>query len=268
MLSIDGTHIENDLGLHLLQGSNEPILPDTQDNTVTIPGRHGAYSFDSYLAPRRFFQEVLIPTQSTIEDVQEIVRSISPLILDYEGKPKEVELRWDYEPDKYYIAKFSGYISINRIHHAGIFYLPFTAYDPHAHSIVTSDEITWGNEELTFQSHYLLGHEGSDGKKHITSPTTLTFEVVGQAIKPIIEISGSADDLTLSVNNQSFTLNDFNNVDWVIDGNKYLVTKNNANAFSEMEGDFLMLNRGQNELTVTGSNLDVEIHVKFRDKYL
>lgn len=238
MLSIDGVHIENDLGLHLLQGSNEPILPDTRDKTVTIPGRHGAISFDSYLAPRRFFQEILIPTQSTIEDVQEIVRSISPLILDEYGKPKEVELRWDYEPDKYYIAKFSGYIAINRIHHAGMFPIPFTAYDPYAYSVVYADELTWGNEELTFQSHYLLGHEGSDGLVEVTNPTNLTLEVDGYAVKPTIEIDGSADGLTLSVNGQSFTLDNFSDSEWEIDCDKYLVIKDDQNAFAQMQGEF------------------------------
>ncbi|MEN2765839.1 phage tail domain-containing protein [Ornithinibacillus xuwenensis] len=267
MLSIDGVHIEKDLGLHLLESSNEPILPSTRDNVVSIPGKHGAYAFKAYMSEKTFFQEVLIPTQATLFDVQNIIRKITPLILDQYGNPKEVELKWDYDPDKYYRGVFSGYVSIDRIHRAGKFYLPFTAYDPYAYSVVYADEVTWGSEVLTFESSYELGHTGTDGITKIIAPTTLNAFLDGYAVKPIFEISGSADNLTVTNGEQSFSLPSFNG-DWVIDCERYTVTKNGTNVFSEVSLREFWLNKGSNFIVIGGFNLDIKIRMKFRDRYL
>lgn len=167
----------------------------------------------------------MIPTQATLNDVQAIVRNVSTLLLDQYGKPKTVKLVFDYEPDRYYMARFSGFISINRIAKAGLFPIPFKAYDPWAHSTVLADDVNWGSKVINFESSYTMEHTGSDGKKTITGPTTFNIYADGYAVKPIIEISGSATSLTVTNNGQSFTLPAFTNATWVIDCEKYTVLK-------------------------------------------
>ena len=229
---------------------------------------HGAHNFGSFIEPRQLTASIGIPNQATISDVQVIVRKIASMLLDQYGKPKEVTLKYDYEPDKHYKAKFSGSININRILDSGIFPIPFTAYDPYAYSNVFSDEITWGSEVITFESNYLLGHEGTAGMVDITSPQTINVTVAGYALKPIFEISGSADSLIVTNDGQSFSLPSFSNTDWVIDCERYTVTKNGVNAFGETGLREFWLHEGNNAVQISGSNINISIRIKFRDKWM
>ncbi|WP_121605301.1 distal tail protein Dit [Virgibacillus sp. Bac332] len=268
MLSIDGVHIENDLGLHLLQDSDETALPQVRDNTVTIPGRHGAYSFDSYLEPRQFFEYILIPTQATLNDVQKIVRKVSTLLLDQYGKPKEVKLVFDYEPDKFYKAKFSGFISINRIAKAGIFPIPFKAYDPYAYSNVFANDITWGSKVVTFQDNYLLGDKGTSTGEKITRSKVIEIYNYGYTVRPTFIIKGSANDLKVSTNGKAFTLKTFADKTYEIDGEKCTVKNGNLNAFSDMIGEFLEITPEDNMISIDGNNIDIELTIKYRFKHM
>lgn len=268
MLSIDGVHIEKDLGLHLLEGSNEPILSDTRDNDITIPGRHGSYPMESYMGSKPFFEEILIPDQASLRDVQRIVNKIKPLILDVYGKPKPVKLIWDYEPDKYYIAKFSGYISINRIHKAGIFFLPFTAHDPMAKATVENHEINVDSTIVSVDDDYSIDTVWINDVQ-ITTPQTLETYVNGYAIRPTILITGSADNLTFHSNGKSFSLKNFKNSTFEIKGENYTILKNGVNGFNERNSkDFLELLPGMNKIQVTGSNMDFKLSIILRDQYM
>lgn len=272
MLSIDGVHIEKDLGLHLLESSNEPILPNTVDQVVSIPGRHGAYSMKSYMAERTFFQEVLIPTQATLEDVQKIVRKITELVLDKYGNPKEVELRWDYEPEKWYKAKFSGYISINRIHHAGIFYLPFTAYDPYAYALATA----YDREPSEYDSgvHYDSGlmYENYDSfnwkhKRHFFGNYNHSY----YATKPRVTIHGSVINprITNLITGERIQLPSLSEKDiLIVDFNNFTVLKNSKNAFMQYRGDFFGIESGDIQLIFEGGIPNAIVIVEWFHKFM
>lgn len=268
MIKIDGVHLTNDLGLKVLADSTDEMLPSTQDYTVNIPGRHGDYVFKAYFQPRQFDVSIIIPPQSSRMDVQLIARQISRMFLDQRGNPKDVELIYDYEPDKHYNVRFNGSIEIDRIMRMGAFEFTLTAYDPFAYSNVYSDEITWGSEVITFEYQYLLGREGLGGAVAINAPTTLSVPVDGYAIKPVFEISGSATALTVSTNGKSFALPSFTNASWVIDCEKYTVLKNGANAFGDVELREFLLNTGGNNVAITGTNININMRIKFRDKYM
>lgn len=132
-VSIDGVRLA-DFGVHLLDESAEPALPQTRDNTLTIPGRHGEYDFGSYFGARPLDLACGINNQASLSDVQKLVRELNTLLLDEYGRPKTVRLVYDYEPDKHYNAKFSGAMPIERIARAGTFVIPMTASDPFAYS--------------------------------------------------------------------------------------------------------------------------------------
>ena len=87
MISIDGVHLEKDLGLHVLADSEETMIPQVRQDSIEIPGRHGEIVFDSYLESRRLFPTVLIPSQATLADVQRILRKVSSLLLDEYARP-------------------------------------------------------------------------------------------------------------------------------------------------------------------------------------
>jgi phage-related protein len=263
MLSIDGVHIEKDLGLHLLADSNEPMLPNTRDISLSIPGRHGEYTFDSYLEARTLFPVILIPSQVDLNEVQRITREVSKLILDPYGKPKEVTLIYDYEPDKCYKAKFSGYIAIDRIAKTGRFPIPFKASDPYAYHTVSTDEITM-DSDTSILSDVLLDSVYSF---HVTSPQTLSVHNFSYYnTYPTIEIVGSFTSLTLSANGKSFSFGSQTNK--TIDISEFETKINSLNNLSAMAGDPLEFVEGFNDVVVSGTGLNVKITFKFKPRYL
>lgn len=264
MLSIDGVHIEKDLGLHLLASSYETMMPDTREEILTVPGRHGAYVFDSYLQPRKFFPNILIPSQATLNDVQGIVRKVASLLVDEYGKPKDVKIIYDYEPDKYYIARFTGYISIDRIAKAGIFPIPMQAYDPMAKLIMESHEIDW-DSDLPIDADVLI--DTGLGVHTITSPVTLDIVNSGtNTVRFSYTLEGSGTDVTLSANGKSFSLGTFTNVKWEVEGEKYSVKKDGV--YNMPDTDFIELKPGNNDVTITGTNLNFTLTENVRYQYV
>src|SRR5690606_29826535 len=102
----------------------------------------------------------------------------------------------------------------------------------------------------------------------VTSPTTIPIYVDGEALRPVIEINGSANGLTMSANGKSFTLPNFTDTHWIIDGENFVVLRNGVEELSALTGDFIELLHGDNDVVIGGTNMDFEITVKYRDKYI
>lgn len=294
MLSIDGVHIENDLGLYLLQDSDETALPQVRENSVTIPGRHGAYSFDSYLEPRQFFEYILIPTQATLNDVQKIVRKVSTLLLDQYGKPKEVKLVFDYEPDKFYKAKFSGFISINRIAKAGIFPIPFKAYDPFAYSESNAydqdpilydvgkqydDGIMYQNKGIvnwTNSRHYSGVHN------YLLYTTPFSFMIEGRVINPKMTNLTTGKSFSLDIvlgDDERLYIDSEKQQAWKIktrlDANQWSAPKHSIKSISKwvrmnmykgVKGEFPQLVQGDNGFLFEGTLPNATINFNWQHK--
>lgn len=267
MITMNDSYRLGDFGLFPLQEHEHPMTPVIENKTLSIPRKAGLYYFGTEIGERRFSIPIGTVNMNRNE-LQRNLRKFVAFLFDQYGQPKGIKIVFDYEPDKYYTVKCDDPLLPSRLVHASEFELPFTAYDPFAHSNVYADEITWGNQTITFESHYLLGHEGSDGLVSVTSPTTLDIFVTGYAVKPIIEISGSATNLTVTNNGQSFSLPSFSNADWVIDCDRYTVSKNGQSAFGEVSLREFWLNEGSNAVQLTGNNIDIDIRIKFRDRWM
>lgn len=264
---IDDTDLIN-VNVRAKLESDIPMTPETRDKTIEVPGRHGAYDLGAYYGALPINLECSILGKS-MSDVQYSARELKRLLLDQYGKPKTVKVIIpEIDSDKFYNARLQGGVSIDRLAAKGDFSLPMTAHDPHAYSTVHADDITWGNEVLTFESFYLLGHEGSAGMVDITAPTTKTISVSGYALRPIIEISGSADELTVTNNGQSFSLPSFSNADWEIDCERYTVKKDGQSAFGEVGLREFWLYPGDNDVQIDGNNIDISMRIRFRDKWM
>lgn len=264
MLSIDGVHLENDLGLHILAGSDETMMPETRQDTLTIPGRHGEIIFDSYLEPRRLFPQVLIPSQATLNDVQTIVRKVSSLLVDEYGQPKDVKVVYDYEPDKYYIARLTGYISVDRIAKAGIFLIPLYAYDPMAQFMVEAYEVDFSSD-VPIDADVLI--DTGKGVHTITSPATLDIALSGtNALKFDYLLEGSGTNVKISANGKTFTLGTFSNTKWDVKGTEYNVFKNGVHAMPDT--NFIELKPGNNLVSISGTNLSLTLTEKNRYQYV
>lgn len=266
-VAIDGVRLA-DFGVHLLADSAEPMMPPTRDKTITIPGRHGDYYFGSYFDARQLDLSCGFNNQPSLQDTQRLIRELNTLLLDDYGRPKTVELVYDYEPDKHYKARVAGAIPVDRIARAGVFTIPMIAHDPFAYSNVWSDEIVWGSEAITFQYDYLLGDDNHSGSHTITSPQVLTLYNYGYAVKPTFIITGSATELTVSANGKSFSLPAFSNATYEIDGELFTVKKDGVNAFNDFNGYFIEVVSGSNEINVAGRGIDIEMSIKYRFKYV
>lgn len=265
MIILDGYKLEH-FGL-VCESQTNPSTPTFENKTLSIPGRPGLYNFGTEIKEKTFeFQVGTLDKNKTL--LQYKLREFTSFLLNEYGEPREVKLSYEYEPDVYYNAFLSAQINPERVLRTGKFTLMMVAYDPYAYSIVYSDEILWGNNVITFQSHYKLGHNGSDGLKAINSPTALNIYNDGLVNKPVIEISGSATNLVISANGYSINLGTFTNAEWLIDCDKYLVLKNGANAFGSVMLREFMLLQGNNQVNISGSNINIAVRIKHRDKYI
>lgn len=265
MITLDGIPIK-DLGFFVLQDGDIHPSPNFVNKTVKIPGMAGEHHLGTEINPRPHTIPLGVLEDSQLES-QNKFRKFFEVALDEYGKPKPMKMIYDYEPDKYYTVWLDGEFSPIRSFALINGPVNLVSYDPFAYSIVSADELTWGNEVITFESYYLLGHEGTAGMIEVTENTSFNLSVDGYAVKPIIEINGSADDLTVSVGNQSFSLPKFNG-EWKIDSSMFTALYNGQNAFNDYQGDFITLSQGTNEMKINGSNMDLSIRVKYEDRYV
>lgn len=267
-LTIDGKHI-SELNLQLLRDHQNPAAPSTRDNVMTIPGMHGAYDFGATLGPREFNLPMHLKLKDEYETLSSAIRKVMAVFIDPYGKPRTVKLIFDYEPDKYYMVRYSGNIPINRLFSMGKFELPLTAYDPHAYSIVDSSKgIKWG-DRIPWMSQIPIGI----GKTSytITSPQSFSIDNYGSmVVRPIITISGSATALTLTIQGESFSFGSFTNATFLIDAERYSVMRNGQNFLFQLQGNLekLELIPGANAIQIGGSNLNINIAFKYRAKYM
>lgn len=251
---------------------DHPALSSTKDYTESIPGMHGAYDFGADMEPKSLGLPMKLANIKSNLDIAMVIRNFKKVILDGYGNPKTFELSFDYSPNKYYNARYSGRLPIERLIHKGRFVLPLTAFDPAEYSIAANNEITWGSEVITFESDYLFGTTGG-GTHTIIGSKTFVETVNGDTLRPIFNINGSGTNVVVSASGQSFSLGSFTNTNWLIDGENYSVLKNGINGLSDYnknysDGDWIELFYGDNEITISGTGLNLTFECRFRDKYM
>lgn len=264
---MDENHRLEDFGYRALLEHYHEAIPEIREKTTSIPGMAGRWNFGSELGSKQFN----IPIEALgldSADLQGKQNSLVAFLMDKFGKPRPIKMSFDYEPDKFYMVEINGSMAPTlKAHIIRNNSLPFVAHDSYKYSNVHADEVTWGNEDITFEADYLLGHENDFGDEYVsvTGPETLSITVSGIAIQPIFEVNGTANNLTISANGYSFTLPNFTNEKWIIDFEKYLVYKNDQETMVEIRDFYLM--PGGNEIKVTGLNINIRLAVKYRDKY-
>lgn len=264
MITLDDKYRLQDFGYRALLDHEHQSIPNIRRKSLTIPGMPGRWDFGTEIDERNFS----IPMKALDHDELELQRKtndINAFMLDEFGNPRPVKMTFDYEPDKYYTVKLDGDIIPVREKHSYSFLLPLAAYDPYKYSNTFADEVYWGSEVITFEYNYLLGREGVHGSVKVTGAQTLSVPVDGLAVQPIFEINGTANNLTISCGTYSFILPNFTNVNWIIDFEKYVVFKNGKDTMIEIRDFYLMPDN--NQVKITGSNINIDIRIKYRDKF-
>lgn len=262
MVKLDGKSPE-EFGLLFLKGHYHPATPEMRNRTMTIPGMPGEWDFGSEWGSRTFSLPFAVIEYNKYE-LQRKLRAFVAFLVDAYGKAREIKLSFDYEPDKYYLVKLNGRVEVERAAQTGQLDLPLIAHKPMARFIVPTDEITmdsdvWVLSDITVGAQYVYS---------ITGNQTITVINDGNtAISPTMEISGSASTLSLSTGGKTFTLSNLSGT-YSVDGESYTVKKDGVSTLTIMTGNFLTLLPGENQITVSGTGMNINIEFKFQHQYI
>jgi phage-related protein len=266
---IDDVELQS-LGIDVRLSSDEPMLPNVRQQSITVPGRHGAYDFGAFFDVRKFELDCVFPRQ-THTDIKRQIREFARMFVDDYGRPKTVKLRFGDEIDKYYSVKLGGNVPIERLSGRGVFRLPLVAHDPLAKFMVPSDQIDLDSDipllsDITLDAQYSFDFA-------MTTEATRVVTVYNEGtltVRPTLVFTGSADYLAVSVTGGgSFVIAPFVNKTIEINGENYTVKQDGVSSLSLMTaGKFIELAPGINQLTVRGINLSANLKVKFNYQYM
>jgi phage-related protein len=137
--------------MQLIRTYTDDPLPATVDRTLMIPGRQGMVDFGADLGARKFVLvcEAIGGTNPTT--LTAILRAVSDVLLDSDGRPVDCSLVFTKEPARTYTVRYSGRLPLQR--HgagAGLLSIPLTAADPYAYgsTVTTSATVTADGQEI------------------------------------------------------------------------------------------------------------------------
>ena len=132
-----GGKTNTELGFEIRsEGTLIAALPATRDYRCDIAGRHGSYDFGADLQPKLFLFNCWLSETLDLEDIDDAITTLNAHLLDNWGKPKTLELIFDYQTDRHYNVRYSGAQAIDtgRGMARRKFTLPLIAFEPFAFS--------------------------------------------------------------------------------------------------------------------------------------
>lgn len=263
MIRLDDVPI-SDFGLVVQPDHDHPLLGDVRSKTMTIPGMPGAWDFGSELGPKNFNIPLGLSEHNPLEKQRKLNEFVA-FLFDQYGKPRELKLTFDYEPDKYYQVKVATGFSPQRIMSFAFFTLPLLANKPHKRFMLPSDEIVM-ESDIPIMSDIMWGTGLSN--REITSPQAFIIVNNGTVAIPFaFRMEGSGDNVSFATNGKTMTFGTFQNKSFEITDN-YTVKVDGVTDLTSTNGVFLELMPGVNEIAITGSNLNLIISESLIYKYI
>lgn len=271
MITLDGNTLES-FGLTAQPGHEFEIISATEDRTIRILNRNGQYDFGADLLERRFNFPLTWAKEISRIELQKKIRTFAAFLVNAEGKPRDIMLRFDYEAEKYYTARYSGSNSPERTLNMAFFSLPLAAFDPAAYATITAfDEnnqydtglqydsgLVYDNPE-SFNWIYASHMSGIYNWSKMTTPLIVT--IVGAVTNPTITNANTGETITITT-----TLGALQTL--VIDGKKKTVTIDGVNKLNLMSGVFVNLLQGSNGLTFSGTSPNATVTYNWLHKFV
>ena len=135
-----------------LKSKDRSLMPSLRKRELTIPGRHGVYSFDDETFAKRMISIEINYLGDDYPDMRYTARDISAWLNGANGYR---ELIFDDEPDKYYSAKICSAVGLANIHTIGTAQIQFEC-QPHALLVVTSAEDVFLDDDLPLDMDLIL----------------------------------------------------------------------------------------------------------------
>lgn len=248
-----------DLGL-IMKSDNRQLLPSTKDRYVDIPTMNGTHLFSDGLQDR-FIDIQFGVIEDSLHDIRRKARDIARWLFTR----KRVQLIFDDEPDKFYMAKVANQLDLEeQITKTGRFTVTFRCL-PLAQLIEDATNYTL-DSEIQLDNDVMLGDEYSFS---ITQPTTVELNNFGSdEVKPIIRVIGSFSTLSITVDGVTFQYNQAFSGELEINNEKYIVKSGTTNKIRATNGEFITLQEGINQIEISGSNLNCEVVFVFKPQYL
>lgn len=111
--TVDGVPVTT-YGVELAYSPGQPMLPSTRDRTVEIPGRPGAYWFDSDPGQRTFSLPCRFTGCANAAALDTLIRVFARVWTQVLGKPRQVSLVFDDAPTLTYLVRYNGQIPFDR----------------------------------------------------------------------------------------------------------------------------------------------------------
>ena len=251
-MKIDGINPKERWGLIPKLGQHHPLTAEIQLNTMSIPGMDGEWDFGSELKPIPFNLSFRM-IEMDKHEMQRKLKEFAVFLCDSYGKPRSVKLTYDYEPDRYYEVKLSKMLDPNRMANVTDIEVPFIAHKPYAQFIVPSSKISW-DSNIPFYNDVLWSMDKTEF--NITYPQTFKLVYSGtKSIRAGFKLQGTGDNVKVSANGKTMTFGNMNSTTYDVDGESYTIKKNGVDSLASTE--FIELFHGENEISISGSNLNL-----------
>lgn len=249
-IKIDGIPISQ-YNLKCELSHDHPALPGTRDYTEQIPGMFGAYDYGADMSVKEFSLPMKIENVNSNSELALAMREFTKALLDPTGRPKTVKLSFDYEPEKWYMARYSGSMPLDRLVYRGLFTLPLTAFDPAAYALSSaydSNQDYNGDDVYNGESYYpntqsfnwIYTKHYTGVYNHSFYESPMKFIIKGACLNPKITHTETGKTLTLTE-----TLSSTDEV--IIDSKAFTIVKNKTvNLLRKYSGDFFQLVEGNN----------------------
>lgn len=247
------------------------FLPGKRKKQIIIPGMSGSIDFDDDTYENRPIEvEIGLIKIFNFVDLRQVCREVAGW-LNGSGK-----LIFDDEPDKYYLASIYSPSGIKQLPLSprGIVGISFEC-QPFAYMAVdTGEDLTWEQADFPWITDAYWNMVESyqfvaTGTKSFTFNNPGTREInfkSPQGSKSLIKINGSWTNLNISLNGNILTYTQPSTGELIIDNVEMETTLNGTNALSAIDGDieeFLEITPGDNIISISGTNINVEVIIDF-----
>lgn len=257
-LIVNGKSIR-EFGDIYLANIERPAMPKKRVTEVTLMGRDGSYKFWDGYEDRSIKVDLVM-----LGINEELKRFILRELVEY--MQGDLTLQFTDEMDIVYKATLVDVTDLKEMNVREICSLEFVA---------ESKQASFEENNINLDSHVKLAEKikldtNLDTQFSITINRQIEIENLGsKTISPLIEISGSATNISLG----GFTINNISSTVY-IDVDKmicYTMSGNQkVNKIKDTNGKFdvLRLSVGTNNISISGTTMNLNVKYKFRNQYI
>ncbi len=267
MIVLDGKRI-SEFGFDADPMHEDPITPIFEHKLMHIPGRPGAWDFGSEIKERPFSFNLRIHERFH-DNMQQAFNELVAFLFDEFGKPREVKVVREYEPDKFITAKVMEAMIPERLTDEGELLLPFVAVDPYKYASANEyDESYQYDKEYLYDIGLMYDNPESfkwEYERHYSGINNYSSLVADF----VIEIQGTVSNgsITNLENNQKLTLPNISNGRLLIDGKRFAIIRNGAAILEGSNYNFFHIQPSEVGFLFEGDNPNATVTYKWLHKF-